>query len=740
MSEFDRVPTGPLDDEAIAASIEATKHEAIDLLSDGFDQPLRADTEQIAGGIAETTLAYRFVQTLLDQKKPTAAVDMRNAADIGTAREFGGTAALLHAAARPFKPGARKRHNYIDEPVHLKTVIEPLSGIFVGLMSVEALDETKTLEHEGADLMAERYGVKPRYEARLFKRRLDDKYRRDVNGLLLEKSVGGPELWESVLSAYDDMESLHEAIILGKIAVMAAEIIEQPKFIRQLVGAQRRAAESYAMTGRYDTARLRDLQQNIDWHIDRAVSLATPAKREEIIEDAESIASFRQSVLVHREQVELTVGRWQTRHGVREEIAIDDKPVLPTPPVERETQTEPTPVVEREPEEPAVNEALIEAQADYETALSGYQEFMQPFRPSNRTLKRLGLQGAQRDLLVGYRIGNEQLTNGMLDTDVQRLLGNLAGMDAATTGLAPEDRRQKLSELLTTEEALLHEIESARQRLRNEGKNGFTPVRADLHDTNEWLTDNRDELTLLLLEKLEPARAEYYARLVDELWPHDPEHAMAESIAVELEENPTIEPLAEIDEPEAVPLPEPIEPTEPEMPELPDFAEAPLLPEPQLEKNIAHQLDWELFPADASLETVRTAVMNSLTPEQAADVDWSRIRNLYEIQQGFGGELYRGKPKTLGADMPYFVAIVDIDGEQFAVAENPTWGNATYVLRTSLAEYGASWQEVFQESRLFARILGAEPVVHTRTSNQLNRIMDKVQDLLLVKPVTSAAK
>jgi hypothetical protein len=79
------------------------------------------------------------------------------------------------------------------------------------------------------------------------------------------------------------------------------------------------------------------------------------------------------------------------------------------------------------------------------------------------------------------------------------------------------------------------------------------------------------------------------------------------------------------------------------------------------------------------------------------------------------------------------VAETDINGKTFVVAENPQYGNATYILRADLAYDGASWREVLEQSREFARILGAERIVHSDKRKHLERIMSNIQSQLLIK-------
>lgn len=162
--------------------------------------------------------------------------------------------------------------------------------------------------------------------------------------------------------------------------------------------------------------------------------------------------------------------------------------------------------------------------------------------------------------------------------------------------------------------------------------------------------------------------------------------------------------------------------TEPEL----DF-----IPEAKLTE-VARQLDWVVFP-NGSLDEIRQSIGEHYPHKYVSTIDWRRITDLVTISEAFDGTMYRSKDRTLGNTMPYFVVECEIEGKRFAIAENPQYGNATYIVREDIA--AGDWQEILELKRQEASILGAHQVIHPKSDaadQHLTRIYNKLQDLLTV--------
>ncbi|QQS19376.1 hypothetical protein IPL85_03750 [Candidatus Saccharibacteria bacterium] len=166
-----------------------------------------------------------------------------------------------------------------------------------------------------------------------------------------------------------------------------------------------------------------------------------------------------------------------------------------------------------------------------------------------------------------------------------------------------------------------------------------------------------------------------------------------------------------------------------------DPASPPDLPALWDKKDVIRQLDWEMFPPDADINVIKGFTLENYGDKVSHKINWGYVENLLKLRDIFGGVVGQTLPSSLGkGGVPYYVAVLSVDGEEFAIGESPEYGNATYVLRSKLAEYGASYREIFEQTRSFARLLGAEQVVHVNGQNQLIRIRDKIQELLLLQP------
>lgn len=146
--------------------------------------------------------------------------------------------------------------------------------------------------------------------------------------------------------------------------------------------------------------------------------------------------------------------------------------------------------------------------------------------------------------------------------------------------------------------------------------------------------------------------------------------------------------------------------------------------------NIAEQLDWVVFPAGTTEGDIR-----HILGENSVDlsrVNWERIRHLIHLANTYEGHIYRSQQeKKLGTNVPYLVAEFNIHGHNFAVAECPEIGNATYVVDEALS--AGTWPELMGLSKADARHLGARRIIHPKEEGHLNKIIRTINGMLLVR-------
>lgn len=144
---------------------------------------------------------------------------------------------------------------------------------------------------------------------------------------------------------------------------------------------------------------------------------------------------------------------------------------------------------------------------------------------------------------------------------------------------------------------------------------------------------------------------------------------------------------------------------------------------------VARQLGWEVLPSDCDISDIERIIAGDpRLSEPGTIVEWERIEDLLLLCMEEKGTLYRSRPGSLGSDPPYFVGEFDFNGIKIAVAENPVYGNGTYIVREDMTP--GTWQEVFALTRKDARYCGATRLYHTDRRNHVDRIIDRVTALL----------
>lgn len=155
---------------------------------------------------------------------------------------------------------------------------------------------------------------------------------------------------------------------------------------------------------------------------------------------------------------------------------------------------------------------------------------------------------------------------------------------------------------------------------------------------------------------------------------------------------------------------------------------------------LAEQLSWVVLPSDHISADDLVDIAEEVVKKRAErtktrpEVEKERMEALLRLRDEFGGTLYRSDERTLGdSDNLYFVLRFQHPGDDnhYAVAENPVYGNATYVLRedTLPLQPGESVLSALRLERKEISYFGAKRIIHTVKSADVHT--DKVQDSLV---------
>lgn len=154
---------------------------------------------------------------------------------------------------------------------------------------------------------------------------------------------------------------------------------------------------------------------------------------------------------------------------------------------------------------------------------------------------------------------------------------------------------------------------------------------------------------------------------------------------------------------------------------------------------LAEQLNWVVLPdeditSDELVDIAEKTTRTRSNDRKPAVVEKYRMEALLELRKEYGGTLYRSDERTLGdGENLYFVLRFQHPGDDhfYAVAENPVYGNATYVLRedTLPLQPGESVLAAVQLSRKDVRYFGAERIVHGTPDLEVH--YEKVSDRIV---------
>lgn len=157
---------------------------------------------------------------------------------------------------------------------------------------------------------------------------------------------------------------------------------------------------------------------------------------------------------------------------------------------------------------------------------------------------------------------------------------------------------------------------------------------------------------------------------------------------------------------------------------------------------LAEQLNWVVLPdesitPDQLVDIAIKAIKDTSKGKDgdiAATVERYRMEGLLKLREEYGGLLYRSEEKTLGdSDNLYFVHRFQHpgDGNWYAVAENPVYGNATYVLREDTLPLmpGETTLTAVKQGRQTVRGLGAQRIIHG--TPQLDTHLEKIDKCIV---------
>ena len=149
---------------------------------------------------------------------------------------------------------------------------------------------------------------------------------------------------------------------------------------------------------------------------------------------------------------------------------------------------------------------------------------------------------------------------------------------------------------------------------------------------------------------------------------------------------------------------------------------------PEIEAEVI-QLGWEVLPSGFNMDDMRQLIAEDpILNEPSVVIDWRRVEDLLNLKDLRDGKLYRSKPGDLGSHFVYFVAEFDTPVAKVAVADNPVFGNATYILAEHLIP--GTWQELLKLPRQAIRELGGIKKVHVDQSTHLAKVVKTTNQLL----------
>lgn len=157
---------------------------------------------------------------------------------------------------------------------------------------------------------------------------------------------------------------------------------------------------------------------------------------------------------------------------------------------------------------------------------------------------------------------------------------------------------------------------------------------------------------------------------------------------------------------------------------------------------IAERLNWIVLPdepmeADELTDLAEKAVRSRQGGERRpAVVESYRMEGLLQLRAEFGGELFRSDERMLGDNENLYFALRFThlgDENNYVIAENPVYGNATYILREDILPLmsGETALAALKLYRRDVRELGAKSVRHGKPDivEHIEKIKTAIEDL-----------
>jgi hypothetical protein len=169
--------------------------------------------------------------------------------------------------------------------------------------------------------------------------------------------------------------------------------------------------------------------------------------------------------------------------------------------------------------------------------------------------------------------------------------------------------------------------------------------------------------------------------------------------------------------------------------------EQPSTESPLVQANrLAEQLNWVVLPNESITPDDLVNIAEKTIRERSGDdkkpavVERYRMEALLRLREEYGGVLYRSDERTLGdSDNLYFVLRFQHPGDDnhYAVAENPVYGNATYVLREDALplQPGETVLAAVRLSRRDVQYFGAQRIIHG--TPDLETHQEKINDRIV---------
>ncbi len=156
-------------------------------------------------------------------------------------------------------------------------------------------------------------------------------------------------------------------------------------------------------------------------------------------------------------------------------------------------------------------------------------------------------------------------------------------------------------------------------------------------------------------------------------------------------------------------------------------------------RTIVDQLDEVVLPPEMTQETL-VAQLKELGEEHADRINWRKFEDLILLHKDFGGKLYRSRLKSAGSESKetdeekeygevYYTLVFNLYGREFAVAESPMTGNATYVVDVENAP--GTWLEMLVMNKRDLRELGGKRIIHSSAAPYGEQHRDKVIDYIV---------